>query len=341
MPYSILRKALFSLDAETAHDVALNSLKLSMRTPASAILRANVPSHPVTVWGKTFENPVGLAAGLDKHADYTDALDALGFGFVEVGTVTPKPQDGNPKPRLFRLPEHEAIINRFGFNSKGIEHLIEQIKKRKRTGILGINIGKNKATPNEQAVDDYLIGLQAAYDYADYITVNISSPNTPNLRALQQVDALKNLVTPLKEKQKALADSSGEYVPIAVKIAPDLDEQNIKVMAEAFTDTEIDGLICTNTTLDRTAVAGHQHADEAGGLSGSILMEQSTAVLKQFRQAVGNEMSIIGVGGINCGEDAAKKIAAGANLVQIYSGFIYHGPALIKDCVHAIKAAAH
>lgn len=335
--YPLLKNALFLLNAETAHDVALNSLNIAMRTPAAAMLRAKPPSHPVTVWGKTFDNPVGLAAGLDKHADYTDALNALGFGFVEVGTVTPKPQSGNPKPRLFRLPEHQAIINRFGFNSKGIDHLIEQVKTRKSNGILGINIGKNKATPNEQAVDDYLIGLQAAYDYADYITVNISSPNTPNLRALQQVDALKNLVTPLKEKQKQLADASGQYVPIAVKIAPDLDEQSIKVMAEAFTETYIDGLICTNTTLDRAAVAGHKYANEAGGLSGAILMEHSTEVLKQFRNAVGDEMPIIGVGGINCGEDAAKKLAAGANLVQIYSGFIYHGPELIKDCVTAIK----
>lgn len=337
MFYKCARTALFQLDPEQAHDLSMASLKLMAKTPAAALLKAQVPAAPRTVWGIEFPNPVGLAAGLDKHADYLDAMAAMGFGFVEVGTVTPKPQPGNPKPRLFRLPEHEAIINRFGFNSKGVDHLVEQVQKANFNGVLGINIGKNKDTPNENAVDDYLICLRKVYAHASYITANISSPNTPGLRALQKADSLKDLINPLKAEQAKLADQYGRYVPIAVKIAPDLADEEIQMMADVFTDTQVDGIICSNTTLDRTAVAGHEHADEAGGLSGAVLMQHSTDVLRKLRAAVGTEMPIIGVGGINSGADAAAKIKAGADLVQIYSGFIYQGPGLIKDSVKAIN----
>ena len=337
MLYKCARNALFQLDPETSHDLSMASLKLMAKTPAAAIMKAQVPDAPRKIWGIDFPNPVGLAAGLDKHADYLDGVAAMGFGFVEVGTVTPQPQPGNPKPRLFRLPEHQAIINRFGFNSKGVDHLIEQVQRANFNGVLGINIGKNKETPNENAVDDYLACLDKVYAHANYITANISSPNTPGLRALQKADSLIELIQPLKERQAKLADQYGRYVPIAVKIAPDLDDDEINMMAGVFTDTGIDGLICSNTTLDRTAVAGHKHAKEAGGLSGAVLMQHSTEVLRKLRTAVGTEIPIIGVGGINSGTDAAEKIKAGADLVQIYSGFIYQGPSLIKDSVTAIK----
>lgn len=338
MLYKCARNALFQLDPETSHDLSMASLKLMAKTPAGALMKAQVPDAPRKIWGIDFPNPVGLAAGLDKHADYLDGVAAMGFGFIEVGTVTPKPQPGNPKPRLFRLPEHQAIINRFGFNSKGVDHLVEQVQRANFNGVLGINIGKNKDTPNENAVDDYLLCLDKVYAHANYITANISSPNTPGLRALQKADSLIELVQPLKERQAQLADKYGRYVPIAVKIAPDLDDDEINMMAGVFTDTGIDGLICSNTTLDRAAVAGHKHAEEAGGLSGAVLMQHSTEVLRKLRAAVGTEMPIIGVGGINSGADAAEKIKAGADLVQIYSGFIYQGPSLIKDSVKAIKA---
>lgn len=337
MFYKTLRSALFQLDPELSHDISLNSLKLLARGPVAAAMRAQVPAVPTKVWGLEFPNPVGLAAGLDKHADYLDAMAAMGFGFVEVGTVTPRPQPGNPKPRLFRLPQHQAIINRFGFNSKGVDHLVEQVQRAEYGGVLGINIGKNKETPNEQAVDDYLLCLRKVYPHASYITVNISSPNTPGLRSLQKADSLRDLVTPLKQEQAKLADQYGRYVPVAVKIAPDLEDEEIQMMADVFTGAGIDGLIATNTTLERAAVAGHEHADEMGGLSGAPLTTHSTEVLRKLRQAVGPELPIIGVGGIMSGADAAEKIRAGANLVQIYSGFIYNGPGLIRDCARAIK----
>lgn len=338
MLYKCARNALFQLDPETSHDLSMASLKLMAKTPAGAILKSQIPSAPRKIWGIDFPNPVGLAAGLDKHADYLDGVAAMGFGFIEVGTVTPQAQPGNPKPRLFRLPEHQAIINRFGFNSKGVDHLVEQVQRANFNGVLGINIGKNKETPNENAMDDYLLCLDKVYAHANYITANISSPNTPGLRALQKADSLTELIQPLKERQAKLADQYGRYVPIAVKIAPDLDDDEINMMAGVFTDTGIDGLICSNTTLDRSAVEGHKHAGEAGGLSGAILMQHSTEVLRKLRAAVGTQMPIIGVGGINSGSDAAEKINAGADLVQIYSGFIYHGPSLIKDSVKAIRA---
>ena len=337
MLYKCARNALFQLDPETSHDLSMASLKLMAKTPAGALIRSQVPDAPRKIWGIDFPNPVGLAAGLDKHADYLDGVAAMGFGFVEVGTVTPQPQPGNPKPRLFRLPEHEAIINRFGFNSKGVDHLVEQVQRANFNGVLGINIGKNKETPNESAVDDYLACMDKVYAHANYITANISSPNTPGLRALQKADSLIELIKPLKERQAKLADQYGRYVPIAVKIAPDLGDDEINMMAGVFSDTGIDGLICSNTTLDRSAVEGHKHAEEVGGLSGAVLMQHSTEVLRKLRTAVGSEMPIIGVGGINSGDDAAEKIKAGADLVQIYSGFIYQGPSLIKDSVKAVS----
>lgn len=341
MLYPLVRNILFKQDAEASHDLTMGALayapKLGLDSIINTCIGARVPECPTTIWGMTFKNPVGLAAGLDKHADSLDGLAALGFGFIEVGTVTPQPQSGNDKPRLFRLPEHDAIINRFGFNSKGLMHLKERVQYASYSGILGINIGKNKLTPNENAVDDYLKCLHEVYALADYVTVNISSPNTPNLRALQQADSLKDLINPLKQAQAKLADQYGRYVPLAVKIAPDLDSDEISMMADVFTNTEIDGIICSNTTLDRTLVAGHKHADEAGGLSGAILKEKSNDCLRALRNQVGDAMPIIGVGGINSGQDAVDKMDAGADLVQIYSGLIYQGPRLIKDCVQTIK----
>ncbi|MGM0564369.1 MAG: quinone-dependent dihydroorotate dehydrogenase [Pseudomonadota bacterium] len=334
--YRTLRSALFQLDPELSHDLSMNSLRMLARGPMAGALRARVPAAPARVWGLDFSNPVGLAAGLDKHADYLEAMDAMGFGFVEVGTVTPEPQPGNPKPRLFRLPEQQAIINRFGFNSKGLEHLVEKVSRARHRSVLGINIGRNKATPNERALDDYLRGLRAVHDYADYVTVNISSPNTPGLRDLQQADALRELVQPLVDENKRLADRSGRRVPLAVKIAPDLDAGEIDMMASVLVECGVDGLIATNTTLDRRGVVGSPHADEAGGLSGAPLNERATEVLKTLRAAVGRELPIIGVGGIMSGEDAVERLRAGADLIQIYSGFIYRGPGLVAECARAI-----
>jgi dihydroorotate dehydrogenase len=329
------------MDPELSHDLSMGSLRLGVRGPVSMCMKAQVPNLPTKVWDITFPNPVGLAAGLDKHADNLDAMAGLGFGFVEVGTVTPRPQPGNPKPRLFRLPEHNAILNRFGFNSKGVDHLVNQVKAAKfsnaKGDVVGINIGKNKETPNENAVDDYLYCMERVYEHASYITVNISSPNTPGLRNLQQAEMLKDLVDPLKACQTKLADQFGRYVPFTVKIAPDLEDEEITMMADVFCEAGVDGLIATNTTLSREAVKGHKHADEMGGLSGAPVTAASTEVIRKLRAAVGPELPIIGVGGIMNGQDAADKIEAGANLVQVYSGFIYEGPGLIKDSVKAIS----
>ncbi|EDY86068.1 dihydroorotate oxidase [gamma proteobacterium HTCC5015] len=337
MFYHTVRSALFKLDPELSHDLSMNSLKLLTRGPVASVMRSRVPSVPTRVWGIDFANPVGLAAGLDKHADYLGAMDALGFGFVEVGTVTPQPQPGNPKPRLFRLPEQRAIINRFGFNSKGLEHLVANVRAANRHAVLGINIGKNKATPNEQALDDYLQGLRAVYAWADYVTVNISSPNTPGLRDLQKADSLKALVAPLVEEGDKLTQQSGRKVPLAVKIAPDLNDGELDMMASVFVESGVDGLIATNTTLDRQAVAHSPHANEAGGLSGAPLTEHANQVLKVLRRSVGASLPIIGVGGIMSGDDAVERIRSGADLVQLYSGFIYRGPRLISECAQSIR----
>nr|CAA6817791.1 MAG: Dihydroorotate dehydrogenase (EC [uncultured Thiotrichaceae bacterium] len=330
--YSLLRELLFFLPAETSHHLSLKSLKLIEKT---GLLGKGKPlaSTAVNVMGIDFPNPVGLAAGLDKNGEYIDAMGALGFGFVEIGTVTPRPQSGNPTPRMFRLPEAKAIINRMGFNNHGLEYLLGQVENMKYQGVLGINIGKNADTPVERAVDDYLLGLKAVYEHADYITINISSPNTPGLRTLQYGDDLHNLLAPLKAEQAKLAEQHGKYVPLAVKVAPDLTADEIASMSVVFLKNKIDGLIATNTLLDKTAVRDLRYGEEQGGLSGQPLTLKSTEVIRVFHQHLGDEIPIIGVGGIMCGDDAKAKLDAGAKLVQLYSGFIYAGPSLIKDCV--------
>lgn len=338
--YSLARNALFLLPAETAHEVSLDMIGCGERLGINQHIGRKVASNPVSVMGLTFPNPVGLAAGLDKNGDYFNGLGALGFGFVEIGTVTPRPQPGNPKPRLFRLPEHEGIINRMGFNNLGVDHLVERVKKRRFDGVLGINIGKNFDTPVERAVDDYLIGMNKVYAYADYITVNISSPNTPGLRDLQFGDSLKQLLARLKVEQQVLADKYGRYVPLAVKIAPDMSHSEIADTAAILVDQQVDAVIATNTTIAREGVEGHKYDSEAGGLSGAPLAEKATSVIKQLSRELDGALPIIGVGGITCGEDAAAKIAAGASLVQIYSGFVYRGPALIRDAADAIASAS-
>lgn len=329
--YSLASPLLFQFDAETIHDFTLKSLNTAERLGALSLY----PSPPVCqsrqVMGITFPNPVGLAAGLDKNAAVIDAMAALGFGFIEVGTVTPRPQPGNPKPRLFRLKEAQGIVNRFGFNNLGVDHLIENVKAAKYKGVLGINIGKNFDTPMENAVDDYLICMQKVYAHATYITVNISSPNTKNLRALQEKEALAHLLATLKLEQTKLANQHGKYVPITLKIAPDLKFEQINEIADLLMEHNIDGVIATNTTLDRDSVQGIEHAEEAGGLSGAPVRKKSTLVIQQLSQRLQGAVPIIGVGGILSGADAVEKITAGAELVQVYSGLIYKGPKLVHD----------
>ena len=329
--YSLASPLLFQFDAETIHDFTLKSLNTAERLGALSLY----PSPPVCqsrqVMGITFPNPVGLAAGLDKNAAVIDAMVALGFGFIEVGTVTPRPQPGNPKPRLFRLKEAQGIVNRFGFNNLGVDHLIENVKAAKYKGVLGINIGKNFDTPMENAVDDYLICMQKVYAHATYITVNISSPNTKNLRALQEKEALAHLLATLKLEQTKLANQHGKYVPITLKIAPDLEFEQINEIADLLMEHNIDGVIATNTTLDRDSVQGIEHAEEAGGLSGAPVRKKSTLVIQQLSQRLQGAVPIIGVGGILSGADAVEKITAGAELVQVYSGLIYKGPKLVHD----------
>ena len=334
--YPLLRPALFSLDPEVAHNVTLKLLKLADKTGLSALSKASSDNKPVTVMGLDFKNPVGLAAGLDKNGDYIDALAALGFGFVEIGTVTPRPQPGNPKPRLFRLPEHEAIINRMGFNNLGVDHLVEQVKQANYQGILGINIGKNFDTAIKDATEDYLIGLRKSYALASYITLNISSPNTKNLRQLQQGDEIKNLLSSLKEEQLKLQQSHDKYTPLVVKIAPDLDDSEILHIAKLLLEFDIDGVIATNTTVSREAIQGHQYADEIGGLSGAPVKDQSTYVVAGLSAELNGKVPIIAAGGILSGQDAKDKLTAGASLVQVYSGLIYRGPQLIEDVLQGI-----
>lgn len=335
MLYALTRPALFALDPERAHGVTMTSLELAHQTGLLSRLYPRI-HQPVTCMGMTFDNAVGLAAGLDKNGDHIDALAALGFGSIEIGTITPRPQAGNPKPRLFRLPAAQAIINRMGFNNDGVDQLIKNVSRAKYTGILGINIGKNFDTPVEKAVDDYLICLEKVYAHASYVTVNISSPNTQGLRSLQSGDALSELLDRLKNRQSQLANQHRHYVPLVLKVAPDLDEEAISFIAEQLVQYNIDGLITTNTTLARDSVAGLQHSEEAGGLSGRPVFESSTQVLEQFAMHLQGRVPLIGVGGIGAGEDAVAKINAGASLVQIYSGLIYRGPDLIKDCVRAL-----
>ncbi|OTG90739.1 quinone-dependent dihydroorotate dehydrogenase [Acinetobacter sp. ANC 3813] len=333
MLYSLARPLLFTLAPERAHELTLSLLKSSHKM---GLMRQAVAAKPVTCMGIEFPNPVGLAAGLDKNGAYIDALATQGFGFIEIGTITPKPQDGNPEPRLFRLPEAKAIINRMGFNNDGVDQLIENVKAAKFKGVLGINIGKNAATPVENAVDDYLICLEKVYNYASYITVNISSPNTKNLRSLQSGDALTELLETLKKRQLELAEEHQHYVPLVLKVAPDLEAEDIQFIAKQLLQFKIDGLIVTNTTLSREGVENLKHGDEAGGLSGAPVFVKSTACLAAFFKALDGQIPLIGVGGILSGEDALAKKNAGAALVQVYSGLIYTGPKLVKDCVDAL-----
>lgn len=334
--YSLLKPLLFQLDAEKAHDLTLKSLKIGEQLSLLKLLAKPLPHKLTEVMGLQFTNPVGLAAGLDKNAAYIDGLAALGFGFIEVGTVTPRPQPGNPKPRLFRLKEAQGIINRFGFNNLGVDQLVLNVQAAKYRGVLGINIGKNFDTPNERAVDDYLICMQKVYTHASYITVNISSPNTKNLRQLQEKEALSALLSSLKTEQTKLAQHHGRYVPVALKIAPDLVEAQVIEIADLLKQHQIDGVIATNTTLARAAVNGLPNAEETGGLSGAPVRQQSTLVIQQLSRQLAGELPIIGVGGILSGTDAVEKMNAGASLVQVYSGLIYRGPALINDICQSL-----
>ncbi|MFZ1495308.1 MAG: quinone-dependent dihydroorotate dehydrogenase [Candidatus Competibacter denitrificans] len=340
MLYPTLRTLLFQLDPETAHDWTLRFLRQTFNGPLGklgGLLPGSQPSAKRRVMGLDFPNPVGLAAGLDKNGECIAAWEAFGFGFIEIGTVTPRPQPGNPKPRMFRLPQAQALINRLGFNNKGVDYLVEQVRRSGYRGILGINIGKNADTPVERAVDDYLIGLQKVYPWASYITVNISSPNTPGLRDLQYGAALDRLLEALKTEQQRLAGQYGRQVPLALKIAPDLAEEDVVTVAQALVRHEIEAVIATNTTFSRSGVAGLPSAQESGGLSGAPLHTRSTAVVRQLADVLAGKLPIIAVGGICSGADAAAKIAAGASLVQIYTGFIYRGPALICEAVAALR----
>ena len=335
--YSLIRPLLFALDAETAHRFTLYGLDVAHRSHFLHRVARPPAELPTKVFGIDFPNPVGLAAGLDKNADHLDALGALGFGFVEVGTTTPRPQPGNDKPRMFRLPRHEAVINRLGFNNAGVDALVRNVQRSSYRGVLGINIGKNKDTPNDKAVDDYLFCLERVYAHASYITVNISSPNTQGLRDLQEEATLRRFIDTLREAQERLGAQSGKRKPMLLKIAPDLAEAELDGIAEVLLATGIDGLICTNTTIERGAVADDPHARETGGLSGRPLYARSTEVLRGMRRRLGERVPIVGVGGILEGDQAAGKIEAGAALVQIYSGLVYRGPELIAECVDEIR----
>ena len=340
VPYALTRPFLFGLDPEAAHDLTLGSIARLQNTPAQCLWQQTRVNDPVTVAGLKFPNRVGLAAGLDKNGRCIDGLGAMGFGFIEVGTVTPLAQPGNPKPRMFRLPAQEALINRLGFNNQGLAAFLSHVQQarsfRKAGGIVGLNIGKNAATPIERAVDDYLIGLAGVYPHADYITVNISSPNTKNLRALQSDEALDALLSALQARKLELATEHGKTVPMFVKIAPDLDEAQVGVIAATLRHNGIDGVIATNTTIERSAVQGLPHANEAGGLSGKPVFEASNRVIRLLRAALGAGYPIIGVGGVMSADGALAKLDAGANLVQLYTGFIYQGPALIDAAARAL-----
>lgn len=325
------------LDGERSHHLSLNSLNLLNRLKLSGLLSQPQVDDPVEVMGIKFPNRVGLAAGLDKNGEYIDALSHFGFGFIEVGTVTPRPQPGNPKPRLFRIKDAEAIINRMGFNNDGVDALLSNVEKARFNGVLGINIGKNFDTPVDKAVDDYLIGMEKIYQRADYMVVNISSPNTPGLRDLQFGETLKSLLESLKKKQQELHQEHKVYKPLAIKIAPDLSATDIDQLADTFRQFELDGIIATNTTFDRSKVEGMKHAEEQGGLSGKPLASQSTKVIKRLVEALDDSIPVIGVGGITDEQSAIDKIEAGAKLVQIYSGFIYHGPQLVYEVAKALK----
>ena len=336
--YTLARDLLFKLAPETSHDLSIDLIGAGGRLGLNGLLCKAPASLPVRVMGLEFANPVGLAAGLDKNGDAIDGFAQLGFGFIEIGTVTPRAQPGNPKPRLFRLPEAQGIINRMGFNNLGVDHLLARVQAARYRGVLGINIGKNFDTPVERAVDDYLIGLDKVYAHASYVTVNVSSPNTPGLRSLQFGDSLRQLLEALRQRQEDLSVVHGKRVPLAIKIAPDMTDEETVDVARALLDTGMDAVIATNTTLSREGVEGLQYADEAGGLSGAPVRDKSTHTVRVLAGELQGRLPIIAVGGITEGQHAADKIAAGASLVQIYSGFIYQGPALIRQAVDAIAA---
>lgn len=347
VPYGLARPFLFGLDAEQAHEITLEALARTQNTPLACFYSQTRVHDPVTLAGLNFPNRVGLAAGLDKNARCIDAFAAMGFGFVEVGTVTPKPQPGNAKPRIFRIPERDALINRLGFNNEGLDTFVRNVQRARfrrpgdaRPVLLGLNIGKNAATPIENAVDDYLIGLAGVYPHADYVTVNISSPNTANLRSLQSDEALDGLLAAIAQRREELAAQHGKRVPIFVKIAPDLDETQVQLIAATLKRHGIDGVIATNTTLARDAVAGLRHAEETGGLSGRPVLAASNRVIAQLRAALGKDFPIIGAGGVLGADDARSKLAAGADVVQIYTGLIYRGPALVREVARALAAHA-
>ncbi len=337
--YALARPLLFSLDPETAHNLTLPLLR-----SAASLGLPQLMSRPVQdvreLMGLQFPNAVGLAAGLDKDGAYIDGLSALGFGFIEVGTVTPRPQPGNPRPRMFRLPAANALINRMGFNNGGVDAFVRNVQSsrfyQEKRGVLGLNIGKNADTPMERATDDYLHCLHSVYPYASYVTVNISSPNTKNLRQLQQASELDNLLAKLKETQSRLADQHARYVPVVLKIAPDLDNEQVSTIADALLRHRMDGVVATNTTIARDAVQGLPHAQEAGGLSGAPVRERSDRIIRSLRTLLGKDFPIIGVGGILSAGDAQAKLSAGANLVQLYTGLIYRGPALVRECAQAL-----
>ena len=338
--YSLARPLLFAMDAENAHNVTLPALKRAQQIGLTRLLPTPAPD-PRKVMGITFPNPVGLAAGLDKDGRYIDGLAALGFGFIEIGTVTPRAQAGNPQPRMFRLPQASAIINRMGFNNGGVDAFINNVQASRfyqdKQGVLGLNIGKNADTPIEKAADDYLHCLEKVYPYASYVTVNISSPNTKNLRQLQGASELDDLLSKLKDAQQRLADQHKRYVPLTLKIAPDIDAEQIKTIAESLIRHHIDGVIATNTTITRDAVKGLPHGEEAGGLSGKPVFELSNKVVSALKSELGDSLPIIGVGGIFSGDDARAKMQAGAALVQVYSGLIYRGPSLVRECAAAVR----
>ena len=342
--YPLARAFLFNLDPEAAHDLTLNQLAQTQNTFFDRAYRQPWIADPVQLAGLTFPNRVGMAAGLDKNARCIDGLGAMGFGFVEVGTVTPLAQPGNEKPRMFRLPEAKALINRLGFNNQGLDGFVANVKKsrfRNQGRLLGLNIGKNAATPIERATDDYLIGLSGVYEHADYVTVNISSPNTKNLRSLQTDEALDQLLSALNERKMALAEKHQKHVPVFLKIAPDLDDDQVTVIANSLLKHHMDGVIATNTTLSRDAVKGMAHCEEAGGLSGAPVLAGSNRVIRLLRQQLGPQFPIVGVGGILSGYDAVSKIEAGADVVQIYTGLIYKGPALVHEVAKALRQLSH
>lgn len=336
MLYPLFKSIAFCMDPEKVHEYTLKLLQKTCKPGKAHFMAGVVPDKPVELMGLRFANPVGLAAGMDKNGSCIDGFASLGFGFLELGTVTPLPQPGNPKPRLFRLPEHEGIINRMGFNNEGVHALLANLSQAQYRGIIGINIGKNFNTPIERAAADYMLGLRAVYQRADYVAVNISSPNTSNLRELQKGDAFTGLLRSIADTRKALIKETGKVTPIAVKIAPDLDEAQLDFMAESLLAAGMDAVIATNTTLDRSAVAGHPRAEETGGLSGAPVRQKSTEIIRGLSKRLDGKMPIIGVGGIFSADDAREKLDAGASLVQIYSGLIYRGPGLVGDIVRGL-----